>query len=615
MNIKDNLKIKLASIKNNLSEIYRIAIISVLFIGFILMYTSLNQKQKEVVIKLENNSERIKKALSYDIDYVKYQLSYAATQIPKISNNKQKINDLLSNFFSKTNTQTDVALTWNAFSWINKNDKIIVDGTSGILVNPVDVADRDYLKFTKSSYNKMVFGKPIYGALSQRFLIPAAIGVFDDDGSYLGTLVFGFDIAKIISKIERSINNKDISFAFLQEGDLLFGSENFENDHFEIVKNEAKMLSLDESVEKGKISVQSSIFKDGINSYFQRIREYPIEFVMFYDQNSYHRQVIDIIFKQSVLVFVILFACIMLFRKIHKRIINPVSNLSFFAHKILEKDFKYEIAQPKGKELQELYLALRMLKNLIQREEDLVNQLKEANQKIAQENFNKSEFLSAISHDIRNPLSAIKSFTYVLQSDESSNKEEIYKEIDSCANDALQFINDLMDVTQASSGVFSVDMSQKINIHEMIKRSVRVNRDFAHKKNIKIINKADPTLKHINLDQRRVKQILINLINNSIKYSRSNTKIELFTKIEFALGEEYLKIIIKDEGMGMTQEQIKKAMVRFGLAKESQDKPDSFGIGLSLVKQLVELQNGNIEIDSKVGIGTYVTLTFKYKNN
>ena len=445
--------------------------------------------------------------------------------------------------------------------------------------------------------------------------MPAGLGVFSASGKYLGTLVFGFDIEKIIAKLERNVNSNQISFAFFRDGEYLFSSQNFNNEYLGFIKNEIVKINKNERVDRKIISTQKILSIKGVNAYFQTVGSYPLQFVTFYNHESYHRETLDILFKQIVIIFIIIFSCMMLFRSIYKNIVKPVSRLSKFAQKISQRDFSYEIEEPESKEMQDLYVALKMLKESFSREDTLINQLRSANQKVAQENFNKSEFLSAISHDIRNPLAAIISFSQMARNKESDNLEDSLKEIELCAHEALQFINDLMDVTQISSGIFSINMSQKINIIEMIKRSIRINRDFASKKNVEIINNCEEEIEPINLDQRRIKQILINLINNAIKYSRQNTKVRISADIFYKNNRKKLKIIIQDEGLGMSPEQLEKSMIKFGLAVENEKTGniDSFGLGLNLVKQLIELQNGEIAIKSKLGTGTTVTIIFDYQ--
>jgi signal transduction histidine kinase len=170
-----------------------------------------------------------------------------------------------------------------------------------------------------------------------------------------------------------------------------------------------------------------------------------------------------------------------------------------------------------------------------------------------------------------------------------------------------------MDVNQIASGEFSIDLSQKVDIAEIIRRSIRVNRDFAQRRRIEIVSQVAAEIIPINLDARRMKQILVNLISNSIKYSKEDTRVEVTAKRISENSRPKLQIIIKDHGFGMTEEQVKKALQKYGrIQNENSDKVDSFGLGLPLVKYLVEAQNGKMEIESVAGVGTIITLTFSY---
>lgn len=608
-------KFSFSSILTNFKLLYRLTAILILVFGVFYINFSFNQHKKLIENKLENSSGQVSKILSYDIDYIKYQLFYAAKQIASTNGDKKQTEKLLTTFVTNVNSQVDVALTWNAFSWIDANDKLTVDGTAGILLQPIDMKDRDYLEYTRQNADKIIFGKPVYGALSQRLIIPAGVGVFSARGAYLGTLVFGFDAEKILTKLEKAISNEAIGFALLREKNYMFGSENLRKESLDEITITLANIKDEDAANKTVISSQEFSNKKNSTLYFQKLKNYPISVVSFYDKDTYYQEVLNIFLKQLLFVATLILACVILFHQINKRIVKPISRLSDFAKKLLDKDFAAELEKPDSKDLYSLYSAMILLRDSFKREEELINKLQIANQKIAQENFNKSEFLSAISHDIRNPLAAIISFSQFIRdkNQEKINYDEFARDIELCALDALQFINDLMDVAQTASGDFSINMENKVDIAEIISRSIRINRDFAYKRKISITSEIDHNLETINLDQRRMKQILVNLISNSVKYSSEGTKIMVNAQIISKNKKRQLQIIIKDQGYGMTQSEIEKALTKFGRIQNEKHKHiDSFGLGLPLVKQMVELQMGELKINSQKGVGTEVVLTFNY---
>lgn len=611
-------KISIYNIFSSLSKDFKLSyaatILGIIVAGLFFIKFSLNEENSKIEKRLAESSKQIEKIIISDLDYIKYQILYTSRQIKILGSENKKIEKLLSTFTTEINNQVDVAITWNSFSWVDIEDRMIVDGAAGIIPHPINVSGRDYLKITKVNPGQLTFGQTVNGALSQRPIVPAGVGVFSDKNTYLGTLVFGFDIERILGKIEKEIGNETISFAVLRDDEMAFSSNNFDKTNESIIVKNKK--NYDEDDHSKIISSQGIFSKRAPFAYYKKIKNYPLTVVAFYDKNLSYQQLTNILLKQSLFLGLITLFFIILFKQIYRRVVNPIFNLSQLAIKTSNKDFSFQIEKPSGQELTELYNALLLLKESFKREEDLIQKLKIANQKISTENFNKSEFLAAISHDIRNPISAIKSFLYLIRTSDHMPPEEITElaqDVENCANEVLEFISDLMDVNQVASGEFSIDLSKEIDIANIIRRSIRVNRDFARKRKIEIVGKIDDDVPYIKLDARRVKQILVNLISNSIKYSRADTEVKVYLHKIFEGSKEKMQIIVEDQGFGMTPDQIKIALQKYGtIQNENSGRVDSFGLGLPLVKKLVELQNGIMDIDSKIGVGTKVILTFEF---
>jgi len=219
--------------------------------------------------------------------------------------------------------------------------------------------------------------------------------------------------------------------------------------------------------------------------------------------------------------------------------------------------------------------------------------------------FHSSDFLPAIAHELKTPLSAIIALAEELRHNIDDN--ELIGDIISVANDMNELVYDLLDVSHIED--FTVDLSRKIAIENVLKKAIRLNRDYAIKRGILIECEVEENVSAINLDEKRTKQILTNLISNSIKYSPAKTKIKISAKSN----DEFLEITIADQGFGMTKEQIQIAFQKYRtISNPHFGKIDSFGLGLPIVKRLVELQNGIIEVESEMGKGTEVGLKFFY---
>lgn len=578
-------------------------------VGSFFLYSLLSQKQqsRKIVQDLKNSASMVEKSLVEDFERSSYQLKYIANHIRGNGANNYAIANLFLMISNNLDKESESAVSWSVLTWINANNKLAVDGLTGVIREPIDLSYREYLKTSRVRLNETFISEPIYGSVTGRHQIPMAMGVGDKNRHYIGTLLYCFDVNRISTKIQRIISSKDVDFALLYGDKVIAKSTHFDEHYF--------YKKLKKARKKGTISKQTILSPGSQFIYLQDIDQYPISIALSYDKQESYQQYFNI-FTQQILGFLCLFFVIVLALMIfYYRIIRPINKLSNFATAISEKRFDYVIKSPKNKEFRDLYETLCLVKNLFEREEILLHKLEVTNQKISTENFNKSEFLAAISHDIRNPLSAIVSFAHLIQDNQEATPEEIKEwsgDIEHCASDVLQFINDLMDVNQIASGEFSIDVTHKIDIAEIIRRSIRVNKDFAMRRRIKINSQISSDATPINLDQRRMKQILVNLISNSIKYSKEDTEIQVSAK-RIIDTRPILQIIVKDRGFGMTPEQIDIAMQKYGrVENENTGKIDSFGLGLPLVKQLVEAQNGKMEIESTAGVGTKIILTFQY---
>lgn len=226
--------------------------------------------------------------------------------------------------------------------------------------------------------------------------------------------------------------------------------------------------------------------------------------------------------------------------------------------------------------------------------------------------FSPNEFLSAISHELKTPLNAIIGFSDVLREElgnggSSAECLDYISEINRAAIEMNEVVSDLLDVGQVASGNFSVDLSCKINVADVVKRSVRLNYSYALRGNVSLKVEGLEKLSLVQLDEKRLKQILTNLVSNAIKFSSEGSEVKVVCKEE----GDFLEISVIDQGFGMTTSQIETAFQKYQTFPNSNSgKVDSFGFGLPIVKHLVELLKGTIEVFSEINKGTEMRLRF-----
>ncbi len=220
----------------------------------------------------------------------------------------------------------------------------------------------------------------------------------------------------------------------------------------------------------------------------------------------------------------------------------------------------------------------------------------------------KDEFLAVVSHELRNPLNAILGYTHILRlnphdADKVTNHTEI---IERSARMQQKLIEDLLDTARIISGKLKIE-TIPVDLHLMIEDALTVVRPAAQAKRIKLITQIEHKLQNIIGDSSRLQQIIWNLLQNAIKFTPEGGRVEL--KTEFS--EEHIHIIIKDSGQGIKPEFLSSVFDRFSQDDMARTRRHGgLGLGLALVKQLVELHGGKIEVQSAgVGMGATFIVT------
>ncbi len=606
--------------------IYRASLLAVFFAGAFFVKFSIDQKREKIEEEVFAAAEQVEKSITYNVDYLTYQIYYAAIQIKGKDSvvETKKIKKILSSFVNSVNSQVDISITWNTFSWIDKNGQLLVDGVSGIVTKPVDLSGRDYLKITSKVPDTIVFGNPVIGMVSQRFILPVGMGVFSKKNHYLGTLVFGLDINRILEKIDKAVPREDFSFIIIKDSKVAFVSNNLQDKdssfiEAQIAKYELKQESLD--VEQ-IVSSQNLFSKSSGFVSVRKIKNSPLKVLVFYDKEKSYQQIFDVALRQLFLMLLLLFSCAVLFQIIYKKIVKPISELSQFALKISQRDFSFTIDRPRGKELLDLYNTLNSVKAAFGREEVLLKRLEITNSNLSKANEAKAEFLSKSSHDIKNYIFGIYGLAKLIL--DKKNKAQIRENddlqmieiISDQSAELMHFVEDLLDTSQIDSGEFSLEKIRECSVKDLIERIVLLNKSLALRNKVSIQTNIENNLPQLKCDPRRMKQILTNLIANAIKYSNAKTNVTV--SAQYLAQKNQIYIEIADEGIGMTKEEVEMLFSGHGKDIDKSDvnrEIDSHGIGMSIVLKLVKLHHGEIKIDSQKGLGTRVKLHFNVGEN
>ncbi|WP_240688909.1 substrate-binding domain-containing protein [Ammoniphilus sp. YIM 78166] len=216
-------------------------------------------------------------------------------------------------------------------------------------------------------------------------------------------------------------------------------------------------------------------------------------------------------------------------------------------------------------------------------------------------NMAKSDFLSKMSHELRTPLNGILGFAQLLEADDSLNElqSDFVQEILNGGRHLLSLINEILDLSKIETGLLQVTI-EELNLLAVVQECIKILQPLAQKKKISMHIQQLDQWKDVSVlaDPIRLRQIFLNLLDNAIKYNREGGEVNII----FHLTGNELVTHIVDTGEGFSAEESNKVFVPFYRIEGSRE--EGTGIGLSLVRQLINLMGGKIAVTSQKGIGS-----------
>jgi len=214
----------------------------------------------------------------------------------------------------------------------------------------------------------------------------------------------------------------------------------------------------------------------------------------------------------------------------------------------------------------------------------------------------KNEFLSRMSHELRTPLNAILGFSQLLDGEASAERREQHvKYILKASWHLLKLVDDVLDIAKIEAGRFTIS-TEPVAFSELLQDVIGLLRPLASASGVRIENPALTACgdHHVLADRQRLKQVLLNVVSNAIKYNREAGEVTI--ACEECSGEK-MRIRVSDTGMGIAAEDLKKLFSPFERLKMTHTV-EGTGLGLALSKQLIEAMRGSIRIESTAGVGT-----------
>ncbi|NFH91637.1 HAMP domain-containing histidine kinase [Clostridium botulinum] len=313
-----------------------------------------------------------------------------------------------------------------------------------------------------------------------------------------------------------------------------------------------------------------------------------------YDLNNENTIITNTILSMVLFAIVAIIFSSIMSNSFSNRIVRPIVSLKNIARKVSFGDFSKKISINSKDEIEDLSNSFNIMSNNI---EIMIENLKD-------EKETQKRFLDNVTHEFKTPLAAILGYSdLLLRVKEKKDIEQCVKYIVQSSNRLLKLVEQLLDLSRLNKNELEVK-NENVDIKSIIETAAmmlnpRMNK-FGIKLNMNLISKS------VYADKEKTEQVILNLLDNAIKYSEC-TEIDIYMENN----EDYAIIYIADNGQGIPKEDLKNVFENFYTAhKALQKKYGGSGLGLAICKEFMEKQSGKIEISSLNG--TTVKLSFKH---
>lgn len=214
-----------------------------------------------------------------------------------------------------------------------------------------------------------------------------------------------------------------------------------------------------------------------------------------------------------------------------------------------------------------------------------------------------AEFVSAVSHEMKTPLSSIRAYVELLadgDAEDEQTREEFFEVINSQTERLQRLIDNLLNLARIEAGVVSVNKAPR-SLNELLQEAVNVLQPAADQKNITLTTEFSPLYLGVLADRDTLLQAAINLMSNALKYTRPGGSVTVRSQ----LSDQHVQFEVSDSGVGLSPEDSRKVFEKFYRVKKDREMASGTGLGLPLVKHIVEdVHGGRIEVESELGQGS-----------
>lgn len=613
---------------NTKPSLYRdFALLSALIIFMLFLvsiwvsYKTYQEHSSAIVKQLENDAVRIDRALIIEIERASYLLESIARQI--VTDGPDDLRNIAQLFdsFDKSSYPHN-----SEFFWINADQKIMLSSREGLLEKPLDVSDRDYMKRAITSSWVIHIGQPIEGRVTNKWVMPVAIGITDDHGAFKGTVLISLDIGSFSKEISNVIQQDGISFAITNSAFTMLTEISEQEHFFEKNFDLNRLAKIDFTKFPSGIYSQTDLWdRDRIFAYYERSSQYPYIIFVGYDAAVSHTAVQEILLLRIGQIAVITIFLVSILWTVRKRIIQPVIGLTERTAEITrgnayrrreeEGPLEIEMLDEEISRIYEYVLERRRIeKELSTKNTDLMKIRESAEMT----NQIKAQFFEQVGNALMQPATAISeyadSFRNELFGPLGGHKyNDISEKLYWQSQTILDLLNDVLTISRAESGLIALNDTE-IEMPLVIKKCIRLLHERARYQSVEIVQDFDEKLPHLMADELRIKQLLLNLMSAAALQVNPGDIIRLRSSLErdgMMLRMEYtMRPMHHEEGQPPPPELETSPSFQLNAQAISGLHEPSTGLGFALNQLIVAMHDGTLTV--KTGLDRKVTVTILF---
>jgi two-component system phosphate regulon sensor histidine kinase PhoR len=217
----------------------------------------------------------------------------------------------------------------------------------------------------------------------------------------------------------------------------------------------------------------------------------------------------------------------------------------------------------------------------------------------------KNDFVGHVSHELKTPLATITAYSEMLcdsEAQDGQTRKEFCSVIREQAKRLSRLIEDVLNISRIESGLIKVS-KEPASLTMLIEEQMQMMKSYAEEKNIKIIGQKPIVFDQVYVDKDMIRQVIVNLLSNAVKYTPYGGSVKIETEVDEIAG--VARVSITDTGVGIPENEIERVFDKFYRVDVNKNQAEGTGLGLSLVKQIVEkVHDGRVFVTSRVGVGS-----------